>query len=310
MRKTLLMITATLFLSTALFAQDDSKKEEKKVETKKVETTKSEDKSIGLSFGVDYWSLYIWRGQDFYSGDGAFFPWISFAVGDTGLSLGYAGEYSAETLGDDATTARGLNAADFGADYSYTVKSGKKSLVTVGVGVWYYWFYQSKTESGKEENGGEEIDASFGSATLSLAIDALPLTPTISYTHDYYVDKDFCTDKKNDQDYYINFSIGHDFEMVKGSTLSLGANVGYYNARSVSKSGAEQRGVSDIGASMKIETTKSTSHGDVTIYGQMNFTYVPYYRHYRPKVDGEYASTDELDNKYKWWAAFGASYAL
>ncbi len=264
MKKILITLVAVSMLVTAAVAQETS------------ETTES--KSIGLSFGVDYWSTYIWRGQNFYGDQGVFFPWISYAVGDTGLSFSVAGEYSDETLGDDASSNKWGNAIDLAVAYEKSVAK----TVTIGANVWYFGLYNSKDEIGD--------DISFITGTLSVALDTVPLTPTISYSHDVYFNSDM--DETN-KDFYIALALGHDIDLVKGSTLSLGCNLGYYNAKS-----ADAKGISDFTLSSKVSTTA----GAVTLYGSLNYTFVPSKDHY--EIFGQ------AENKHKWWSAFGVSYEL
>lgn len=280
MKKLLTLIAAVMITVSAVYA------EETKVETKTTTET-TESSSIGLSGGVDFWSHYIWRGTNFYGDQPVFFPWVSYAVGETGLSITVGLEHGAERLGadDDANAFKVLSAADFAVAYDKTLV---KDTLSFGVNLWNFYFYESKSD----ETG--DVDYSFSSLSVYFTVDALPLAPTITYTHDYYWDEDFCADKKNKNDFYVVLSLGHDVELVKGSTLNIGASMGYFNARSL---GEKVKGVSDI----NLSATLTTEAGGATLYGGFVGTYVPAPRFFR--ISGE-------DDKLKFWAKFGASYAL
>ncbi len=230
--------------------------------------------SIGLSFGVDYTSTYLWRGSYWYSGDGAVFPTVSYSTGD--LSIAYAGEYSEDkiTKKDTDVSNPGIgafHAADFGIDYSYSIDK----TATIGVGVWYFHFYNDDT-------------LSFATGTISLALDMMPLTPTITYNHDYY------TDSKAKKDYYIQLGIGRSYE-IKDAEVGWGITAGYYNADST-----EQKGISDVTATL---SASATVYG-VTFSGSFNWVYVPSKDFYEATI---YTGTKD---KNRTFAAFGASYSL
>lgn len=248
---------------------------------------------IGLTAGVEYWGNYFWRGLDFFGNDGVFFPYVYFSPGNSGLSLMYMGQYASETLGDgtgktDPAPGTGLNAYQ-GAHFNLAYKLTIANAVTIGASAWYYWFYKSEDELG--------YDQSWAEGTVSLSINALPLCPTISYTHDYYVDENATVngngvrgEGEQGRDYYVKFALSHSFQLVSGSTLALGASAGYFNYESNRK-----KGFSDIVASAKL----ATSAGPVSLFGQMNFAYVP---------DDDFNS--EGDNEYRWWANFGVAFSI
>lgn len=244
---------------------------------------------IGITVGADYWNNYFWRGTDFFgSGVGVFFPWLYYSVGKTGLSLMYMGQYAAETLGDgtgksDPVQGKGLVAyegAHFNAAYKYTVND----TVTIGVSGWYYWFYRAEDKLG--------YDWSWLEGTLSLTVNALPLNPTISYTYDYFVDKSDVVTPSGEQgkNHYIKLAVGHSIKLAEGSSLGLGLSAGYFDWNSMDK-----KGVSDVVASAKL----TAGAGGVSFNGSLNFAYVP----------AEDFNSDGND-KYRWWAAFGASYSF
>jgi uncharacterized protein YfiM (DUF2279 family) len=229
---------------------------------------------IGLSFGVDYTSMYLWRGGYWYGGDGAFFPSVSYEI--AGLSIGYAGEYSEDAwTGKDTEVSNpnieDLHAADFGIDYSYSIDK----LMTIGAGVWYYHFYNEDTYS-------------FYTGTLSVSLDSVPLTPTIAYNHDYYVDSG------DSSDYYITLGISKSIE-AKDAEVSCGITAGYYNADST-----DQKGFSDVTASLGVSGTV----GAVTLSGSFNWVYVPGKDFYEATI------VTGTKDKNRTYANFGASYSL
>ncbi len=237
-------------------------------------TTESKADPMGLSFGVDYMSTYLWRGGYWFNGDGAFFPSVSFEK--AGFSIGYAGEYSEDAwTGKDTDVVNpGIekkHAADFGIGYSYSVEK----LVTIGASVWYYYFYNEDANT-------------FYTGTVSLALDLLPLTPTIAYNHDYY------TDSKEKKDYYITLGLSKSIE-AKSGEISLGVTAGYYNCVS---GDTELKGISDVTASLGASTTV----GAVTLSGSFNWVYVP--------SEDYYVREDGSDDKNRTYATFGASYSL
>ena len=203
---------------------------------------------IGLSAGIDYMSNYLWRGTEWYGGDGAFFPSVGYAIPGTGLSLGVSAELSedyifeGDTVTYGTTDVKDIHATDFGADYSYTFGE----MVTVGASAWYYLMWKSSL--------------SFLCMSLSVALDFLPLTPTLTYSHDIY------TDSGDAKDFYIQLGIGHSFALAEGASLDLGAVAGYYYAESTS-----QKGVSDIDLSAGL----SVERGIVTYSGGFHCVIVP-----------------------------------
>ncbi len=262
---------AIVFLTTAgnSYAQDAGSAESKPAESKGAEP-------VGLSFGVDYTSTYLWRGTYWYNGDGAFFPSVSFEKG--GLSVGYTGEYSEDKVTRKDTEVSNpdygigaYHAADFGVNYSHSIGDA----ATIGVGVWYFHFYNEKT-------------LSFYTGTVSLSLDKLPLTPTLAYNHDYY------TDSGDKKDYYITLGLSKGFE-IKDAGLSIGVTAGYYNSDS-----CDTKGFSDITTSLGVEA----SYGAVKFSGSFNYVFVPSKDYYEATI---YTGTKD---KHRTYANFGASVSL
>jgi hypothetical protein len=209
------------------------------------------DSGLGITTGVQYMSNYLWRGTYWYGGEGAFFPSASYDVLKSGLIVGVCGELSENWVGKDENKAVvGKHAFDFGADFSHTFAEA----VTLGVGAWYYRC--------------KDDDNSYGSGYVSLAVDALPLKPTVKYTRDYYTgDSDVVGDEG--KDYYVQLLLSHSVELIKdAASLNLGASLGYYNVESYY---ADQQGISDIDLSSGLSVTK----GIVTFASSFHYVIVP-----------------------------------
>ncbi|HPV99285.1 MAG TPA: hypothetical protein PLZ78_15740 [Spirochaetota bacterium] len=247
---------------------------------------------LGLTAGVEFWNNYFWRGLDFFgAGNGVFFPYVYFGIGKTGLSLMYMGQYGSETLGDgtgmnDTGREQGnvaYNGAHWNMAYTYTVEK----VVAIGVSGWYYWFYNSDDKLGYKWDWWE--------GTASATILALPLNPTISYTYDYFVDKDVTVNGERGKNHYIKLALGHSFKLGEGSQLGLGLSAAYFDWNSM-----EMKGISDVVASAKL----STSASGVSFNGSINYAYIP------SSDFNNNAFTGNVKDTYRWWATFGASYSL
>ncbi|HSA13436.1 MAG TPA: hypothetical protein P5346_01740 [Spirochaetota bacterium] len=262
----------TVMVSSGAYSEDKAAS----VESEK------EDTGIGLSIGLAYYSAYLWRGTYFYGGEGAFCPSVAWDIFSTGLRLSAAGEFAADYFfeGDGRKSAGfDLHSFDAGLDYSRTFAD----LVTVGAGLWYWYYFNSEDALG--------ADASFLTAKVSLGFNVL-LSPFISFTYDYYVDEDFCVDGENKKDFYVQAGIGHVFEVTPEVAVSLGLCAGYYHAASI-----EAYGVSDIDTSVGLLYTK----GIVSVSGSLHYVAVPMKDFYT------YGSPNDI---HRWYATFGASVSL
>jgi hypothetical protein len=257
---------------------------------------KKEENGIGLSAGMDYYTDYFWRGADFYGENrGAVFPWVNYSLADTGFVFGYLGEYSSEVLGDGASQFEKIW---YGADFSIEYTHAFAKTATLKAKYIYQWYYNSVKENRKQN--GFDYDESFMTGTLALSIDALPLSPTILYSRDFYVD-DYGGRKERGRDYYIQAQVKHAFALDEASSLALTAGMAYYNMESAKVSPAtnEKRGISDVtlGADLIVK------HGGTNFHGCMNYAYVPDSDWYR-------VSAGAKANRHRYWAVLGASYSL
>ncbi len=220
-------------------------------ELKAQETEKVSAEKIGLSVNLDYMSNYLWRGTYWYE-DGAFFPGINYTIGP--LTVGYIGEFSEDavidnkpiTKSDDSTRVRDLHSSDFGFKFTHTFAE----MFTLGVNYWYYLFHNC-------------TDLSYMTATVSLTMSGIFLSPFIAYNHDIYTGDDV---NHRASDFYIQAGISHSVELLKNVNLNLGLAGGFYRAETTG-----QAGVSDITASAGLNVALDY----ISLYGSFNYVIVP-----------------------------------
>ena len=258
MKKSLTLIFVAVMLIMAFTIADIYAQEE----------TEGTD-SIGLSVDIDYMSNYLWRGGYWYGNDGAFFPSLSYEI--AGILISYCGEFSEDAVIDDGDSSiKDLHATDLGLDYSFSIGE----FLSIGVGVWYFYFHNEDTYS-------------FITGTASVTLDSVPLSPTLTYNHDYY------TDSEDKEDFYIQLGISHDIELIKGASLGLGIVGSYYNAEST-----DQTGISDITTTVSIAV-----EADRVIYScGFNYVAVPA-KDFKKDLNGE-------DDIHRFFATFGVSYSI
>jgi len=225
----------TIFASTEIFAQEEAA------------TEKSESSAIGISVGIDYWSNYLWRGSYWYQGDGAFFITASYDILGSGAVISVGEELSEDWMFDGDETLKDIHSTDFGIDYSYTFSD----MLTLGVGFWYFMMWEPAN--------------SFGTAYVSLCLSSILLSPTLTYNHDFYPDKDDLYDE-DFKDFYIQLGISHSFALYEGVALDLGAVGGYYKMTS-----GDLSGISDIDLSAGLSVTK----GILTYGSSFHYVIVP-----------------------------------
>ena len=232
---------------------------------------KAKEKPLGITFGLDYMSNYLWRGGYWYNNDGAFFPYLSYEI--AGLTASYCGEFSEDALIDDGDDSiKDLHATDFGLDYSHDLFE----VVSLGTSLWYFYFHN------KDEN-------SFGTGSISLSLISLPLTPTLTYNHDYYTDD--AADEQG-KDFYIQLGVGDSLSITKEASLDLGLVGSYYRVKSW---GNDQKGISDLTASAGI----NLSFNQITLTGSFNYCLVPSKDFYGDPKD-----------RHRFYSKFGVSYLL
>lgn len=233
------------------------------------------DNSLGLSVGLDYQSMYLWRGTYFYQ-NGVFFPKASYAFGDTGLSVSVWAELADAYFFDGTDSGvKDFQATDFGIDYAKTFNK----FVNVGAGFWYFLMW--------------EPDNSFMYWYVSLGL-ALPLNPTVTLYHDIY-QKEQANDGQY-SDIYIQLALSHGFELTKEAGITAGAAAGYYRNKSLNRNG-----ISDIDLSAELAVTK----GIVTFIGSFHLIIVPSKDYYSSRILTPTPSGN--DDIVRYYAKFGAS---
>jgi hypothetical protein len=162
-----------------------------------------------LGFSTDYYSKYIWRGQNLNNRD-VIQP--SIYASKWGLTGAIWGSYDLTNHnGNQEGNAGDFTEFDFSLDYSNTIPDA--DWLGYSVGVIYYRFPCQVYEPTTEVYGG-------------LSLSKVPLTPSLKIYRD--VDEIKGT--------YYQFSIGHTIEKIaemgEGCTcgLSLGASTGYGNS--------------------------------------------------------------------------------
>ncbi|OHD69589.1 MAG: hypothetical protein A2W19_00855 [Spirochaetes bacterium RBG_16_49_21] len=237
MKKMMITLLFVPLLFSALFAEEKAGADKK-------------SEPVGLAAGIDYYSNYLWRGTRFFSGDGAFYPKVSWTVFGTGLVLSMSSEIASSWVFNGFSHKPGkytflvnsmpelvrkklifnygayaAQSLDFGADYSYTINNA----VTLGASVWYWWYFNSRhaREYARPQVDGlnrvSYVDISFLTTAVSVGLPIVPfVNPTISLTHDYY------TGFKRGGDYYVWLSLSHPFVLTKEALVTLGVTAGYY----------------------------------------------------------------------------------
>jgi hypothetical protein len=251
MKKIIIGIVILMALTAQAFAQEGAKGKEA---VKDAAVKQEEEKAIGLGFSINYYSKYIWRGIDFYQGDGYFYPSISWEIFGTGLKLtaaaevasswvfnGFRGEPKRYYLDDFSGSVwhkkqKKINhyayanmGLDLSAEYSYTFEN----IITLGASFWYYWYYNSKEAREmawtkiESYNIVKKWDTSYFSVGFNIGLDCVPwINPTIAVFYDNYYGY------KRAGDYYVQLGFSHEFVLVKDVvTITPGITAGYYYGR-------------------------------------------------------------------------------
>ena len=213
-----------------------------------------EKKPAGVTLGFNYWSTCIYRGF-YYHGDGGatgsngiLFPYVNWKIFDTGLGI-YVGAEISDSYIFDMEKGQGYEylGIDFILQYSHTFVE----LVTIGLSAGYFYYPLTKHETG--------IDRSLLITTFKLAFEVL-LSPFVSLSYDYYNGPNW------HKDFYLQFGIGHSFELAKKIYLNLSTAVGYYYFDS-----GDMYGISDIDTSAGL----SVGVGMATFTSSFHYIAVP-----------------------------------
>lgn len=298
MKKTFQLALVAVFLTAALAVQ-----------------LRAQDSNLGLTVGIDYVSSYIKNGQYHFlhiaDGDAFIVPYVFFDVFKTGFSLGIKAELPEAWLGDANENSREAyytaqqRSIDFNVDYKYSFAD----IATVNLGVWYYRY---KTNYFGENN-------SYFDYYLSIAADALPLTPTVNVLYSYYTNHnwvrgyEYYYDSGNDnweakigngknEDVYIQLVLSHSFDILETTSLDLGAAIAFYNKRT---SEPKSFDISDIDLSAGI----TTNWGRVTFTGSFHYIIVPgtqFKNSYEYPIDHQY----DIKDIHRSYIKLGAAYSF
>ncbi|MBN1533725.1 MAG: hypothetical protein JXA20_13735 [Spirochaetes bacterium] len=253
----------------------------------------SENKSLGLTIKLDYVSNYLWRGTQYFDGDGAFFPTVSYDVLGSGAVVSVIGEFAESWLFEGKkrnfnATGYGNHCLDAGIDYSYTFGES----FTLGAGFWYYWMFNS---AGADATN--RTNYNFLTAKALIRADMLPFTPSLTFYYDYY------TAIRRGGDFYITLSLEHRFVLTQEISLGLNLSAGYYyqnTAKSTVYTGTSltditynpmKKGFSDISTLITLNYQK----GRYGITGGFSYVVVP--------AKSWYKGSDV----HRFYATFGAS---
>ena len=291
------LILLSITLSFSVYSEEESDKNQAISDRLAIQ----DDLSLeGISLGTIYQSRYYWRGQWFYGQSaGVFFPYISYSKEDLYLYAG--GEYGENIVLDSAKSnesgfgdvEKDWTGIDLGAVYSWTLDQDQIGL---SLGGWYFWYLRSKYI------GNDGINNSFADLRLAASLKKIFLTPTLSYSHYFRVDKDYS--KRTNEDSYISLALQHDVPFTEGATINFGGTINYWHYASkeesplYGKSGEIPSGLSD--ATLKFGLTVVSRK--ITLRSSFNYAYV-----FSDKFD--YTSGSRFDQN-KFWTTFAVDYAF
>ncbi|MCU0848988.1 MAG: hypothetical protein MUD12_13965 [Spirochaetes bacterium] len=230
-----MIMGAIILMTIAVYAED-------RAVTTGDPASGAEEKTFELSFGLDYYSKYLWRGTYYFGGDGAFLPFITFDFPKAGIKFNYFTELTEGYVIDGRKSQQkkdilhntyliysyeivngrrrmnhlgyALQAADFNLEYSYKIKD----TVTITPSVLYVWCFNSA-----RARETKKIDCSSISPTLSVLLDFVPfVTPGASCTYDYYPAWD------RGKDFYFQLFLKKEIELTRENKLTAGFTSGYY----------------------------------------------------------------------------------
>ena len=303
------LLFAMIFAITELKAQD------------------SQDSKIGLTVGMDYVSNYLYRGENFYlnaQNSGMIAPYVSYDVFKTGLSLGIKGEVAEQWFWDErdefqnTTSFKMMNSINFNVNYMYELKK----TMSLNIGGWYYSYQRVhfiNTTSG--------YDPSYFDIYFSAQIDALPLTPKLIVTYSYFKDDDYARGAAQvgntniwvwgngpgkNGDWYIQFGLGHSFELFYKTYFDLEAMVGFYDKNSsgfCSLMGATELTPTNSADISEIDLSAgfSTTAGKLTLSTSFHYVIVPGTQYKYALSNYSYTLTQDI---HRFYAKFGVSCSI
>lgn len=153
---------------------------------------------VDVSVAADYYSKYVWRGQECFDGS-VFQPSVGIAKG--GWSFGIWGSMDLE---DDNNNSSEFTEIDYTIDYSGEISGVEGLGYSVG-GILYDF----------PNNGGDpETDSTF-ELYVGLCMDTL-LSPSVTIYQDVKSDGT-----------YVSLAAGHSIELDEDLALDLGASLGW-----------------------------------------------------------------------------------
>jgi len=266
MKKIMISLLAAMLLIPAVYSQAEEKK------------GGNEKTPIGLTFRLDYWSNYLGRVSYFYgrgggdNSNGVFYPTVGWEIFGSGLSIGIGAELSDSYLFDGTKKTGWKNQSfDAGIDYFYTWEK----IATLSFSCWYWYYFNYQND--------KDTDISSLTPSVKVEFDVI-LKPFIKITYDIYPVIELYNE------FYLQFGIGHGFDLTNGITFNLGLSAGFYHADSFDK-----LGITDIRASLGF----AAKVGGASFNSNVNYVLVP--------NKDIYEGTDDM---HRWYASIGAAYTL
>ena len=186
-----------------------------------VKELRAQDSNIGLTFGLDYVSNYIYKDSYYFFGHetngGAFIPYAFYNVLDTGFKLGMRADLSEIWFGSDKEETpqrdiRDWQSINFNIEYVYNFEK----FATIGAGAWYFRY---KTW----DNG---VNISSFEYCLFAVLNALPLNPSLRIIYAAQGGHDWIPETKLAA-VSARFGLEHSFELLNETHLNLGADAGF-----------------------------------------------------------------------------------
>jgi len=229
-----------------------------------------------LTVGMEYQSLYLARGFDFYGEDrSVLLPWIGYSK--NGLNISVWGELSPDILVGEATsTEKEWAGTDFNIGYRMNFLEDR---LDVELGTWLLWYPNDRNEQENriranllEQGIPEEnwqintYDQDFFKGYVKFALPKLPFSPQLLYTHQYFF-SDHGKTRSKDTSYYIILRGGHNVSVAERTDLGLGTSITYFRYDP-----ADVKGVSEISLYARLSTSFKNGLG---LFGGFNYAIVP-----------------------------------
>jgi hypothetical protein len=164
--------------------------------------------TAGVEFGLDFSSRYIWRGFDLNPDNKPVLqPSVTFAVGDTGLSVNFWGSFSFED--------KALHETDITLSYDFT----QLKDVSLSIGFIHYGWYFTDGFTFKDHTTQEFY--------ITAGLNNVPLKPALSLFYDV----------NNGDGLYASLGIGHGLKLSESLTLELAASLNYNGGQWIEESG-------------------------------------------------------------------------